>query len=194
MIFLHPCLTHHIRKHQCPGDIVVIVFPRLCHGLTRQPLSPRNEYSSRSSPPQKSYLKYPGREYLPCKTLTSFPVIAFTRSSDFSDELLKLSSTTTSYPAFCSSTHVWLPIYPAPPVTKIAITLPPFLSALYTPLFSGVIISCANPGTPISIRPLVNHARVDSLTLIISYRPLYVYKKKVRIICKNVASFQKSCL
>ena len=46
-------------------------------------------------------------------------------------ELYKLSTTTTSYPAFKSSTHVWLPIYPAPPATKIAMISPPLLYILF---------------------------------------------------------------
>ena len=56
-----------------------------------------------------------------------FPVSSSTRFNDSFDELQRLSYTTTSYPSFKSSSAVWLPMYPAPPVINIffAIIVPP---------------------------------------------------------------------
>ena len=52
---------------------------------------------------------------------TLLPVIFSTRRSASSLELHRLSATMISQPASMSSTQVWLPIYPAPPLTKIDI-------------------------------------------------------------------------
>ena len=30
---LHAMLSHHVEKNQRTGDIVVVIFPRFCHGL-----------------------------------------------------------------------------------------------------------------------------------------------------------------
>ncbi len=56
-------------------------------------------------------------------SFTVLPVIFWTRFSDSLQELQKLSTTTTSWPAFRSSTHVCEPMNPAPPVTKTFIAL-----------------------------------------------------------------------
>ena len=49
---------------------------------------------------------------------TSLPVISRTRCRDTSLELHRLSTTMGVCPASSSSTQVWLPMYPAPPVTS----------------------------------------------------------------------------
>ena len=49
---------------------------------------------------------------------TSLPVISRTRRRDTSLELHRLSTTMGVCPASSSSTQVWLPMYPAPPVTS----------------------------------------------------------------------------
>ena len=51
----------------------------------------------------------------------SFPVIVFKRFNTSGELLEKLSTITTSNPALSNSITVCEPIYPAPPVTKIAI-------------------------------------------------------------------------
>lgn len=47
------------------------------------------------------------------------PVISSIPSRTSKLELDRLSIITTSYPEFISSTVVWEPIYPVPPVTRI---------------------------------------------------------------------------
>ena len=48
----------------------------------------------------------------------SLPVMVRMASSASGLELTKLSTMISSWPAFNSSTQVWLPMYPAPPVTR----------------------------------------------------------------------------
>ena len=48
--------------------------------------------------------------------------MARTRSMAFSLELLKSSTTTTRYPCSSSSTQVWVPMNPAPPVTRMHVS------------------------------------------------------------------------
>ena len=45
-----------------------------------------------------------------------------TRSRAFALELDRLSTTTTLYPRSSSSTQVWLPMKPAPPVTRMVVS------------------------------------------------------------------------
>lgn len=116
-------LSHHVNQCQSTCNIVIVIFPRFCNRLADCLQTGEVDAAVNLLSFRKSYLRYLCLKYLLYKILRLFPVIAFTLSKDFSDELLKLSNTTTSYPAFCNSTHVWLPIYPAPPVTKIAIII-----------------------------------------------------------------------
>ena len=54
---------------------------------------------------------------------TFFPVMASIPSRISNDELIPLSTDTTSYPDDIRSTMVWLPMYPHPPVTSILAVL-----------------------------------------------------------------------
>ena len=51
-------------------------------------------------------------------------------------ELLRLSITIGVWPASISSTQVWLPIYPVPPVTSTFISIPPLRSSAFRPTSS----------------------------------------------------------
>lgn len=87
------------------------------------------------------------------------PVMDSTRRSAWSLALQRLSTTVTSKPALSSSTHVWLPMYPAPPVTRILFTGGTTLVVCMVQCARRAVpLASRRPGVPFEASTAVNQA------------------------------------
>lgn len=118
--------THALAEHQGAGDVVVVVFQWLLNRFTN---------CLESCKVDNGFDVLFFKDFIDCRFVQKVCLIKdWTNSGDFSMrfktsglELEKLSTITTSFPAWISSTTVWLPINPAPPVTRIAMVTRSFL-------------------------------------------------------------------